>query len=77
MVSKETGDIYSTNQPQTVINSRIAFFLKLHNGTVQALWFPSNTLHKQSAEKRRERQQQVEKQLKKVTGEVEEGNNIS
>lgn len=25
MVSKETGDIYSTNEPQTAFNSRIAF----------------------------------------------------
>ncbi|CDY54331.1 BnaCnng26770D [Brassica napus] len=31
MVSKETGDIYSTNEPQTAFNSRIAFCLNMHN----------------------------------------------
>nr|GEU32193.1 probable 26S proteasome non-ATPase regulatory subunit 3 [Tanacetum cinerariifolium] len=31
MVSKETGDIYSTNEPQLAFNSRIAFYLNMHN----------------------------------------------
>ncbi|PWA45272.1 26S proteasome regulatory subunit, C-terminal [Artemisia annua] len=31
MVSKETGDIYSTNEPQLAFNSRIAFCLNMHN----------------------------------------------
>ncbi|PHT97854.1 putative 26S proteasome non-ATPase regulatory subunit 3 [Capsicum chinense] len=59
MVSKETGDIYSTNEPQIAFNSRIAFCLNMHNEAVRALRFPPNShKEKESAEKRRERQQQ-------------------
>ncbi|KAG6589020.1 putative 26S proteasome non-ATPase regulatory subunit 3, partial [Cucurbita argyrosperma subsp. sororia] len=65
MVSKETGDIYSTNEPQIALNSRIAFCLNMHNDAVRALRFPSNSQkEKESAEKRRERRQQ-EKELAK------------
>lgn len=46
MVSRETGDIYSTNEPQTAVNSRIAFCLNMHNEAVRALRFPPNT-HKE------------------------------
>nr|GMC87419.1 probable 26S proteasome non-ATPase regulatory subunit 3 [Ipomoea batatas] len=35
MVSKETGDIYSTNEPQIAFNSRIAFCLNMHNEAQQ------------------------------------------
>lgn len=59
MVSKEMGDIYSTNEPQMAFNSRIAFCLNMHNEAVRALRFPPNShKEKESAEKRRERQQQ-------------------
>ncbi|GKE21112.1 probable 26S proteasome non-ATPase regulatory subunit 3, partial [Tanacetum coccineum] len=59
MLSKETGDIYSTNEPQMAFNSRIAFCLNMHNEAVRALRFPPNShKEKESAEKRRERQQQ-------------------
>nr|GEZ06068.1 probable 26S proteasome non-ATPase regulatory subunit 3 [Tanacetum cinerariifolium] len=46
MVSKETGDIYSTNEPQLAFNSRIAFCLNMHNEAVCALRFPPNS-HKE------------------------------
>nr|KAJ0189879.1 hypothetical protein LSAT_V11C800438890 [Lactuca sativa] len=42
MVSKETGDIYSTNEPQIAFNSRIAFCLNMHNLAVRSLRFPPN-----------------------------------
>ncbi|CAH1419635.1 unnamed protein product [Lactuca virosa] len=42
MVSKETRDIYSTNEPQIAFNSRIAFCLNMHNQAVRALRFPPN-----------------------------------
>ncbi|KAK0577446.1 hypothetical protein LWI29_033062 [Acer saccharum] len=59
VVSKETGDIYSTTEPQLAFNSRIAFCLNMHNEAVRALRFPPNThKEKEGAEKRRERQQQ-------------------
>ncbi|KAK7382926.1 hypothetical protein VNO78_28590 [Psophocarpus tetragonolobus] len=65
MVSKETGDIYSTNEPQLAFNSRIALSPNMHNEAVQALHFPPNTSkEKESAEKRRERQQQEQKLAK-------------
>ncbi|CAK7346134.1 unnamed protein product [Dovyalis caffra] len=40
IVLEETGDIYSTAQPQAAFSSRIAFCLKLHNKAAQALRFP-------------------------------------
>ena len=59
MVSKETGDVYSTNEPQAAFNSRIAFCLNMHNEAVKAMRFPPNShKEKESAEKRRERLQQ-------------------
>ncbi|GER55229.1 26S proteasome regulatory subunit S3 [Striga asiatica] len=73
MVSKETGDIYSTNEPQSVLNSRIAFCLNMHNEAVRALRFPPNShKEKENAEKRRERQQQEEQELAKVIAEEDE-----
>lgn len=67
MVSKETGDIYSTNEPQLAFNSRIAFCLNMHNEAVRALRFPPNTQNeKESAEKRRERQQQEQELAKHI-----------
>ncbi|CAN7059071.1 unnamed protein product [Brassica oleracea var. botrytis] len=70
MVSKETGDIYSTNEPQTAFNSRIAFCLNMHNEAVRALRFPPNThKEKESDEKRRERKQQEEELAKHMAEE--------
>ncbi|KAL2512496.1 26S proteasome non-ATPase regulatory subunit 3A [Abeliophyllum distichum] len=67
MVSKETGDIYSTNEPQVAFNSRIAFCLNMHNEAVRALRFPPNShKEKESAEKRRERQQQEQELAKHI-----------
>lgn len=58
MVSKETGDIYSTNEPQAAFNSRIAFCLNMHNEAVRALRFPPNPHKEKESAERRERQQQ-------------------
>ncbi|KAJ0085972.1 hypothetical protein Patl1_09490 [Pistacia atlantica] len=70
MVSKETGDIYSTNEPQIAFNSRIAFCLNMHNEAIRALRFPPNThKEKESAEKRRERQQQEQELAKHIAEE--------
>ncbi|OWM74950.1 probable 26S proteasome non-ATPase regulatory subunit 3 [Punica granatum] len=70
MLSKETGDIYSTNEPQAAFNSRIAFCLNMHNEAVRALRFPPNThKEKESAEKRRERQQQEQELAKHIAEE--------
>nr|ABR16257.1 unknown [Picea sitchensis] len=71
MLSKETGDVYSTNEPQLAFNSRIAFCLNMHNEAVRALRFPPNAHKKEreSAEKRRERQQQEQELAKHIAEE--------
>nr|XP_019709384.1 probable 26S proteasome non-ATPase regulatory subunit 3 isoform X1 [Elaeis guineensis]XP_019709385.1 probable 26S proteasome non-ATPase regulatory subunit 3 isoform X1 [Elaeis guineensis] len=70
MVSKETGDVYSTNEPQIAFNSRIVFCLNMHNEAVRALRFPPNShKEKESAEKRRERQQQEQELAKHIAEE--------
>ncbi|PON47709.1 26S proteasome regulatory subunit [Trema orientale] len=70
MVPKETGDIYSTNRPQTAFDTRIAFSLNLHNEAVCALRFPPNShKEKESAGKRRERQQQEQELAKHIAEE--------
>ncbi|GAV77319.1 PCI domain-containing protein/Rpn3_C domain-containing protein [Cephalotus follicularis] len=70
MVSKETGDIYSTNEPQMAFNSRIAFCLNMHNEAVRALRFPPNShKEKESDDKRRERQQQEQEIAKHIAEE--------
>ncbi|XP_073039396.1 probable 26S proteasome non-ATPase regulatory subunit 3 [Primulina eburnea] len=70
MVSKETGDIYSTNEPQIAFNSRIAFCLNMHNEAVRALRFPPNShKEKETAEKRRERHQQEQELAKHIAEE--------
>ncbi|KAJ4783744.1 26S proteasome non-ATPase regulatory subunit 3 [Rhynchospora pubera] len=70
MVSKETGDVYSTNEPQAAFNSRIVFCLNMHNEAVKALRFPPNShKEKESAEKRRERQQQEQELAKHMAEE--------
>ncbi|KAL5185818.1 putative 26S proteasome non-ATPase regulatory subunit 3 [Glycine soja] len=70
MVSKGTGDIYSTNEPQLAFNSRIAFCLNMHNEAVRALRFPPNKdKEKENAEKRRERHQQEQELAKHIAEE--------
>ncbi|KAJ8512021.1 hypothetical protein OPV22_002455 [Ensete ventricosum] len=70
MVSKETGNVYSTNEPQITFNSRIAFCLNMHNEAVRALRFPPNSnKEKESEEKRRERQQQEQELAKHIAEE--------
>ncbi|KZV53116.1 putative 26S proteasome non-ATPase regulatory subunit 3 [Dorcoceras hygrometricum] len=70
IVSKETRDIYSTNEPQIAFNSRIAFCLNMHNEAVRALRFPPNShKEKESAEKRRERHQQEQELAKHIAEE--------
>ncbi|KAJ3692821.1 hypothetical protein LUZ60_011916 [Juncus effusus] len=72
MVSKETGDVYSTNEPQREFDTRIVFCLNMHNEAVKALRFPPNSgKEKESDEKRRERQQ-AEQELAKHMAEEDD-----
>ncbi|GLT34991.1 hypothetical protein SLA2020_094760 [Shorea laevis] len=54
MVSKETGDIYCTNEPQLAFNSRIAFCLNTHNEGMREIFPPNIQKEKESAVKMRE-----------------------
>ncbi|XP_043910970.1 26S proteasome non-ATPase regulatory subunit 3 [Protopterus annectens] len=58
--SKETIDIYATREPQLAFHQRIAFCLDIHNMSVKAMRFPPKSYNKdlESAEERREREQQ-------------------
>jgi len=40
MQSQETGDVYTTNDPQGIYHKRIKFCMDLHNDAVKALEFP-------------------------------------
>ncbi|KAK1875613.1 26S proteasome non-ATPase regulatory subunit 3 [Dissostichus eleginoides] len=56
--SKETMDIYGTREPQLAFHQRISFCLDIHN--MSAMRFPPKAYNKdlESAEERREREQQ-------------------
>ena len=58
--SRETPDLYSTNEPQAAFDQRISFCMDLHNMSVKALRYPpnSNKAELESAEARRERESQ-------------------
>ncbi|XP_048416796.1 26S proteasome non-ATPase regulatory subunit 3 [Stegostoma tigrinum] len=58
--SKETIDIYGTREPQLAFHQRISFCLDIHNMSVKAMRFPPKSYNKdlESAEERREREQQ-------------------
>lgn len=63
MTSKETGDVYSTNEPQAQLRQRINFCLQLHNESVKAMRYPLNS-HKaemDSASAARERERELAK----------------
>ncbi|KAI3906886.1 hypothetical protein MKW98_004936, partial [Papaver atlanticum] len=68
MVSKETGDVYFPNEPQSATNSRIAFCRNMYTEAVRALRFPPD-LHKEkeSAENRRKRRQQEQGLAKHIS----------
>jgi 26S proteasome regulatory subunit N3 len=60
VASKDNVDIYSTWEPLAAFHQRISFCLDIHNHSVKAMRFPPKSYNKdlESAEERRERQQQ-------------------
>ncbi|XP_049415663.1 probable 26S proteasome non-ATPase regulatory subunit 3 [Solanum stenotomum] len=46
LVSKATGDVYSTNEPQIAFDSRINFCLNMHNEALRALRLPRGLINK-------------------------------
>ncbi|KAH9412555.1 regulatory particle non-ATPase 3 isoform X1 [Dermatophagoides pteronyssinus] len=75
MRSKETTDIYCTSEPLNAFNSRISFCLDIHNQSVKAMRFPPRSYNKdlESAEDRREREQQDLEYAKEMADEEDDG----
>lgn len=66
--SKENIDIYSTREPMSAFHQRITFCLDIHNQSVKAMRFPPKSYNKdlESAEERREREQQELESAKEI-----------
>lgn len=75
MQSKESADIYCTVEPQLAFHQRIAFCLDLHNQSVKAMRYPPKSYGKdlESAEERREREQQDLELAKEMAEEDDDG----
>ncbi|XP_041371471.1 26S proteasome non-ATPase regulatory subunit 3-like [Gigantopelta aegis] len=73
--SKETVDIYTTKEPMTAFHQRISFCLDIHNHSVKAMRFPPKSYNKdlESAEERREREQQELESAKEIADEDFDG----
>ncbi|ORY92724.1 proteasome regulatory subunit C-terminal-domain-containing protein [Leucosporidium creatinivorum] len=65
MQSRETGDVYATNEPQQAFDTRIKFLLELHNQSVKAMRYPLNAHSKElaSAGEARERERELAKEI--------------
>ncbi|XP_053985339.1 probable 26S proteasome non-ATPase regulatory subunit 3 [Hylaeus volcanicus] len=75
MRSKETTDIYCTKEPLLAFHQRITFCLDLHNQSVKAMRYPPKSYGKdlESAEERREREQQDLELAKEMAEEDDDG----
>ncbi|XP_060077817.1 26S proteasome non-ATPase regulatory subunit 3-like [Ylistrum balloti] len=73
--SKETSDIYTTKEPMAAFHQRISFCLDIHNSSVKAMRFPPKSYNKdlESAEERREREQQELESAKEIADEDFDG----
>lgn len=73
--SKENIDIYSTREPMAAFHQRITFCLDIHNSSVKAMRFPPKSYNKdlESAEERREREQQELESAKEIADEDFDG----
>ncbi|SGY46068.1 BQ5605_C001g00378 [Microbotryum silenes-dioicae] len=65
MQSRETGDVYATNEPQLAFDTRIKFLLDLHHQSVKAMRYPLNAHSKDlaSAGEARERERELAKEI--------------
>ncbi|RHY59755.1 hypothetical protein DYB30_004230 [Aphanomyces astaci] len=75
MQSKETVDVYVTNEPQQAFHKRITFCLDVHNEAVKAMRYPPGAYKKdlESAEERLEREKQEEELAKEIEDELDDG----
>nr|CAG4651706.1 EOG090X03QW [Triops cancriformis] len=75
MKSKESTDVYNGREPQIAFHQRISFCLDIHNQSVKAMRFPPKSYNKdlESAEERREREQQDLEYAKEMAEEEDDG----
>jgi len=75
MRSKESQDIYRTEEPQGVFNQRINFCLDINNQSIKAMRYPPKSYKEdlETAEERREREQQDMELAKEMAEEEDEG----
>lgn len=75
MQSKDNTDVYSTREPQAAFHQRITFCLDIHNQSIKAMRFPPKSYNKdlESAEERREREQQDLELAKEMADEDDDG----
>lgn len=73
--SRETVDVYKTREPMAAFHQRITFCLDIHNNSVKAMRFPPKSYNKdlESAEERREREQQELESAKEIADEDFDG----
>lgn len=73
--SRETSDVYTTREPMAAFHSRITFCLDIHNHSIKAMRFPPKSYNKdlESAEERREREQQELESAKEIADEDFDG----
>jgi len=73
--SKDNTDVYSTSEPMSAFHQRITFCLDIHNQSVKAMRFPPKSYNKdlESAEERREREQQELESAKEIADEDFDG----
>ncbi|KAF1336546.1 26s proteasome non-atpase regulatory subunit 3, partial [Globisporangium splendens] len=72
--SKETVNVYTTNDPQVAFQKRITFCLDVHNEAVKGMRYPPDAYKKdlESAEERLEREKQEEELAKEIEDEMDE-----
>jgi len=75
VASRETADVYGTQEPMQAFHQRISFCLDIHNQSVKAMRFPPKSYNKdlESAEERREREQQELESAKEIAEEDYDG----
>lgn len=75
VASKERTDVYCTQEPQLAFHQRIAFCLNIHNQSVKAMRYPPKSYNKdlESAEERREREQQDLELAKEMAEDDDDG----
>lgn len=70
--SKEGPDVYSTSEPQVVLNERIAFCIDIHNNAVQGMRYPPKNYNRNETVEERLEREREEKEIAKSLAEEDE-----